>query len=152
GGDVSVEVPYAERRDEIGALSGAMQAFKDSLIDGERLRSEQRESETRATATRKSEMQRLADEFQTTVGKIVDAVSSASGALEGAAGTLTRTAEETQTLSGSVASASEEASSNVQSVASAAEEMSASVNEIAQRVQDSSKIAAEAVRQAAKTD
>jgi methyl-accepting chemotaxis protein len=152
GGDVTVEVPYAERKDEIGGLAGAMQAFKDSLIDADRLRGEQRETETRAASQRASEMQRLANEFQTTVGNIVEAVSAKSGELEIAAGTLTRTAESTQSLSGSAAAASEEASSNVQSVASAAEEMSASVNEIAQRVQESSNIAAEAVSQAQKTD
>jgi methyl-accepting chemotaxis protein len=152
GGDVTVDVPYAARKDEIGALAGAMQAFKDSLIDADRLRAEQREIETRAASLRAGEMQRLANEFQTTVGNIVDAVSAKSGELESAAGMLSRTAESTQSLSGSAASASQEASSNVQSVASAAEEMSASVDEIAQRVQESSNIAAEAVRQAQKTD
>jgi methyl-accepting chemotaxis protein len=151
-GDTSVEVRYADRHDEIGALAGAMQAFKDSLTEAERLRAEQRETEARAANLRKSEMKRLADDFQTKVGNIVNAVSTASGELEHAAGTLTRTAESTQRLSGAVASASEEASSNVQTVASAAEEMTASVNEIAQRVQESSKIASEAVAQAEKTD
>jgi methyl-accepting chemotaxis protein len=152
GGDTAVEVPFADRKDEIGKLAGAMQAFKDSLADAERLRGEQREIEARGATQRKAEMHRLAEEFQTTVGNIVNAVSTASGELEKAAGTLTRTAESTQQLSGAVASASEEASSNVQAVASAAEEMSASVNEIARRVQESSTIAAEAVRQAEKTD
>src|SRR5262249_17033112 len=128
GGDMSVAVTYAERKDEIGALAGAMQVFKDSLIEAERLRGEQKEAEARAVADRKADMRRLADEFQTTVGNIVNAVSSASGELERAAGTLTRTAEHTQQLSGAVASASEEASTNVQTVASAAEEMTASVN------------------------
>jgi methyl-accepting chemotaxis protein len=152
GGDVSVEVPFAQRKDEIGALAGAMQAFKDSLTEADHLRQSQRETEQRNAETRKAEMNRLADDFQTTVGNIVNAVSTASGELERAAGTLTRTAENTQKLSGAVASASEEASANVQTVASAAEEMTASVNEIAQRVQESSKIAAEAVKQADKTD
>src|SRR5262249_4851047 len=31
GGDVTVAVPFAERKDEIGGLAAAMQAFKDSL-------------------------------------------------------------------------------------------------------------------------
>jgi methyl-accepting chemotaxis protein len=151
-GDVAVEVPYAQRKDEIGALAGAMQAFKSSLIEADRLRHTQRDTEARGTEQRKEEMARLADEFQTTVGNIVNAVSTASGELEKAASTLTRTAENTQKLSGAVAAASEDASNNVQTVASAAEEMTASVNEIAQRVQESSRIASEAVQQAGKTD
>ena len=94
----------------------------------------------------------LADRFESAVGEIVSTVSSASGQLEAAANSLTRTAENTQSLSANVAAASEEASANVQSVASATEEMSSSVSEIARQVQESSDIAKEAVQQAEKTD
>ena len=100
----------------------------------------------------KTKMTELADGFEATVGEIVDTVSSASTELEATAGTLTRTAEVTQELSGAVAAASEEASANVQSVASATEEMTASVNEISRQVHESATIAAEAVKQAQRTD
>jgi methyl-accepting chemotaxis protein len=152
GGDFSAEVSFDDRKDEIGALGNAMRAFKGSMVEAERLRADQKEAETRSASQRKAEMQRLADEFKAAVGNIVDAVSSSSGELEKAAGTLTKNAENTQRLSSIVASASEEASANVQSVAVAAEQMTSSVNEIARQVQDSSKIAIEAVRQAEKTD
>jgi methyl-accepting chemotaxis protein len=152
GGDLSATVSFAGRKDEIGALGSTMQTFKDSMVETGRLRAEQKETELRAGAQRKAEMEKLADEFKVAVGGIVDAVSTASTELEHAAGTLTKTAETTQRLSGVVAAASEEASANVSSVASAAEEMSGSVDEIARQVQVSSKIAAEAVQQAQKTD
>ena len=152
GGDLTAEVAFVDRKDEIGALGGAMQAFKASMVEADRLRGEQKENEGRSAAQRKSDMQKLANEFQAAVGNIVDTVSTASTHLEAAAGTLTKTAETTQQLSGVVASASEEASANVESVASAAEEMTGSVNEIARQVQESSKIAGEAVSQAQKTD
>jgi methyl-accepting chemotaxis protein len=97
-------------------------------------------------------LNKLADSFNTTVGAIVDAVSSASTELEASASTLTTTAETTQQLSSTVAAASEEASTNVQTVAAATEEMTTSVNEIARQVQESSRIANEAVQQAQKTD
>ena len=152
GGDLTAEVSVGARRDEIGALAGAMQTFKASMVEAERLRAEQKQAEIRTAERRKADMQALADEFQAAVGSIVAAVSSASTQLESAAGTLTGTAETTQQLSGIVASASEEASANVQSVASAAEEMTSSVDEIARQVGESSRIAGEAVRQAEKTD
>jgi methyl-accepting chemotaxis protein len=152
GGDLTATVSFAGRKDEIGALGSTMQIFKDSMIESDRLRAEQKEIELRGAAQRKAEMEELADQFQSAVGNIVDAVSTASTELEHAAGTLTKTAENTQKLSGVVAAASEEASANVNSVASAAEEMSGSVDEIARQVQVSSKIAAEAVQQAEKTD
>jgi methyl-accepting chemotaxis protein len=152
GGDMSAEVSFGERRDEIGALGNATLAFKSSMVEANRLRVEQQESEGKAAAQRKDEMRKLADEFQAAVGGIVGAVSGASGELEAAARTLTKTADTTQQLAGMVTAASEEASANVQSVASAAEEMSGSVTEIGRQVQESSRIAAEAVSQAQKTD
>jgi methyl-accepting chemotaxis protein len=151
-GDLSAQASFAGRKDEIGALGGAMQVFKDNLMETNRLRDQQKDTEQHAAAQRKADMQRLANEFETAVGNIVDTVSSASTELENAAGTLTKTAETTQRLSGVVASASEDASQNVRSVASAAEEMAASVSEIARQVHESSAIAGEAVKQAEKTD
>ncbi len=97
-------------------------------------------------------MLRLADEFETAVGRIVDTVSASACELETAAATLTRTATTTQQLSMTVANASAEASGNVQAVAAAAEELTASVDEIGRQVQASRNIADEAVRQAQATD
>jgi methyl-accepting chemotaxis protein len=150
--DLAVEVPGADRSDEIGRMANAVLVFKDNMIEAERLRSEQAENEKRAAAQRKAEMHKLADAFQAAVGNIVETVSSASKQLESTATTLTQTAETTQQLSTTVAAASEEASDNVNSVASASEELAGSVNEIARQVQESSKIALEAVQQAQKTD
>jgi methyl-accepting chemotaxis protein len=152
GGDLSAEISVGARRDEIGALGNAAQAFRQSMIEAEQLRTDQKESDTRAAAQRKEAMRALADEFQASVGKIVGAVSGSSSELESAARTLTKTADTTQQLAGMVTAASDEASANVQSVASAAEEMSGSVNEIGRQVQESSRIAVEAVNQAQKTD
>ena len=151
-GDTTVAVPGTARKDELGEMAGAVQVFKDNMIEADRLRAEQAESEKRAAAQRKADMHKLADEFQAAVGGIVETVSSASTELEAAAGTLTKTAEVTQQLSGAVAAASEQASANVQSVASATEEMTSSVNEISRQVQESSRIAGEAVKQAQQTD
>jgi methyl-accepting chemotaxis protein len=151
-GNKAVEIPYATRYDEVGDNARAAKTFKDNLIRIEKMEAAQKEAETRTAAERKADMQKLANEFQAAVGNIINTVSTASTQLESAAGTLTRTAESTQQLSGMVASASEEASASVQSVASASEEMTTSVNEIARQVSESSKIAAEAVKQAQQTD
>jgi methyl-accepting chemotaxis protein len=152
GGDMTADIALGDRKDEIGALGSATQAFKSSMVEADRLRSEQKEIETRSAAQRKQDMASLANEFQAAVGKVVGAVSGASVELESAARSLTKTAESTQQLAGMVTVASEEASTNVQSVASATEEMTGSVGEIARQVQESSRIASEAVAQAQKTD
>ncbi len=152
-GNFDVVIPGRGRQDEIGDMVAAVDAFKDKAIEKAQLEAEQKQGEDeRAAAERRVAMIGLADRFESAVGEIVNTVSSASGELEAAANSLTRTAENTQSLSATVAATSEQASANVQSVASATEEMSASVSEIARQVQESSNIAADAVRQAEKTD
>jgi methyl-accepting chemotaxis protein len=150
-GDLATEIATGGS-DEIADMAEALQVFKDNMLESNRLRAERSETEKRARAQRKTEMRKLADEFEAAVGEIVQTVSSASTELESSATSLTKTAEETQQLSGMVEAASEEASSNVRSVAAATEEMTASIAEISRQVQESNRIAAEAVNQAEVTD
>ncbi|MBR0752946.1 HAMP domain-containing protein [Bradyrhizobium jicamae] len=151
-GDMSTAIPGTGRADEVGEMAEAVQVFKDNMIETDRLRAEQAQSEARAVATRKADMNQLAGRFEDAVGEIIETLSSSSTELEAAARTLSRTAESTQERSGMVAAASEEASTNVQSVASATEEMSSSVTEISRQVQDAARIAGAAVDQAQKTN
>jgi methyl-accepting chemotaxis protein len=151
-GDRSIAVPFLTQHDEVGSMAQAIQVFKANADEMEQLRGERLEAQGNAATARSTEMHRLAEEFETAVGHIIEAVSSSATELEAAAGTLTDTAETTQQLAGAVASASDVASSNVQSVASATEEMACSITEINRQAEDSNKIAAEAVRQAEMTD
>ncbi|NVO14114.1 MAG: HAMP domain-containing protein [Rhodoplanes sp.] len=153
GGNFDVVLAGVGRKDEIGQIAGAVEVFKVKAAEKARLEAaEKAQADQRAAADRKTAMHKLADDFESAVGEIIETVSSASTELEAAAGTLTRTAETTQQLSTTVASASEQASANVQSVASATNEMTSSVNEISRQVQESTRIAGEAVKQAEKTD
>lgn len=150
-GDLSVEVPYLKRGDEIGALAGAMGVFRDNLRETERLRAEQIEREQRAGEERRAAILDLADRFDHTVGGIVEILASAAEELQAAARSLAGIAEDTSNRSSAAAAASEQASANVASVASATEEMSSSVAEIARQVSKSSEMAARAVEEAQHT-
>ena len=152
-GNFDVVLPGLGRKDELGEMAGAVEEFKmQAVAKAERDAATQEAQSKASSAARRAELIRFADEFETAVGAIVSNVSASAVQLEAAAGTLTRTAETTQSLSSQVAGASEEASSNMQSVASATEELSASVDEIGRRVKESSQIAGAAVRQAEQTD
>jgi methyl-accepting chemotaxis protein len=151
-GDLSVETPESRRGDEIGEIMLALVAFKATGLEVERMRADRSAADQRAAEQRKIDMSRLADGFESAVGRIVETVSSASTQLESSAGTLSSTAERAQQLATTVASASGEASTNVQSVASATEEMASSVSEISRQVQQSARMANEAVEQARSTN
>jgi len=153
GGNFDVVLPGLGRKDELGEMAGAVEEFKvQAVAKAERDAAAQDAQNRASSAARRTELIRFADEFEAAVGAIVSNVSASAVQLEQAAGTLTRTAETTQSLSGQVAGASEEASSNMQSVATATEELSASVDEIGRRVRDSNRIAEDAVLQAQQTD
>jgi methyl-accepting chemotaxis protein len=152
-GDLDAAVVGDDRGDEIGAIARAVAAFR------ERLKASAKEEAQRAAASkeaaeaeRRKMLHRLADDFQTAVGKIVEMVSSASHQLETSAGTLANTAETTQQLSSMVASSSDVTSANVQSVAAASEELASTVTEIGRQVHESSLIAGTAVQQAEMTN
>jgi methyl-accepting chemotaxis protein len=146
-----VTIPTIDRADEIGAMAGSLQVFKEALI-AKKAADEAAAVEADAKIQRGQRVDKITRDFEAMVGEIVDIVSSASTELESFAGTLTATAERSEQLTTMVAEASEEASTNVQSVASATEEMASSVNEISRQVQDSARIANEAVEQAQKTN
>jgi methyl-accepting chemotaxis protein len=153
GGNFEVVLPGLGRKDELGEMADAVEEFKlQAVAKAERDAATQEAQNKESSAARRTELIRFADEFETAVGAIVSNVSASAVQLESAAGTLTRTAESTQSLSSKVAGSSDEASSNMQSVASATEELSASVDEIGKRVRESSRIAEAAVVQAQQTD
>jgi methyl-accepting chemotaxis protein len=152
-GNFDVVLPGLGRKDELGEMAGAVEAFKLQAIAKAERDAAAHEAERRASSeARRAELIRFADDFETAVGAIVSNVSASAAQLEAAAGTLTRTAEITEDLSGQVAGASEQASKNMQAVAAATEELSQSVDEIGRRVRESNRIAEGAVKQAGETD
>jgi methyl-accepting chemotaxis protein len=152
GGDLAVEVPHLDRRDEIGALAKTMAVFKASMTEAENLRRREAETEHATQERRRAEMNALADRFDRTVGAIVAMVATTATELQTAAQTLSAAAEQTSQQSAAAADASEEASANVASVASATEELSSSVGEIARQVGQSADIAGKAVHEAQQTN
>ncbi len=152
-GNFQVVLPGLGRGDEVGDMAQAVETFK---VKAEQKAREEAEAKIQqdqiAAKQRKADMIKLADQFESAVGEIVETVSSASTELEASASTLTATAERAQEITTMVAAASEEASTNVQSVASATEEMASSVNEISRQVQESARMAGEAVEQARTTN
>jgi methyl-accepting chemotaxis protein len=151
GGNTATEVSGQERGDEIGEVAAAIQVLKEKMIEAERMKADQIAAELRAAEQRRSDMVRVADDFESAVGQIVETVSMASRELETSAGALAATAERAQELSNSVAGSSEVASTNVQSVAAATEQLSSSVSEIGRQIQETARIAREAVGQARAT-
>ena len=150
-GNLDAEVPALDKTDEIGDMAKAVQVFKDNAIRVKQMEGEAKEQEQRAEEEKRAMMHSMADDFEASVGGVVESVSSASTELESSATSMTATADKTNQQAATVAAAAEQAATNVQTVAAAAEELSSSIREISRQVSESSRIASEAVKEAAKS-
>ncbi len=150
-GDAGAEVPYGARRDEIGAMSATVQVFRQNLLHARALEAETALARAGAEAQRRQATRDLAEGFESAIGGIVGAVTSAATQLQATAQSLTATATQTAGQSTSAAAAAEEASSNVTTVAAAAEELGSSVSEIGRQVGSSADLAQAAVQEAGAT-
>ena len=144
-------VPGQERRDELGAMAKAVEVFRASMIEADRLAASET-SEREGRERRAAMLDRLVRQFESEIGALVGEVDQASHALKTTAQGLSASAEQTTRQSTAVAAAAEQATVNVKTVASAAEELSSSIAEIGARVGDSSTMIAKAVEQARTTD
>jgi len=149
--DLAVNIPGAGRGDEIGAMSKAVQVFKDSMLRNDATAVEQQAARSLQDA-RTARVETLVRNFEEKVGRLVAQLSSASGEMTTTAASMSATASQTNQQASTVAAAAEEASAGVQTVAAAAEELTSSISEISRQVAQSAKIADKAVTDAKRTD
>lgn len=97
-------------------------------------------------------LERLASQFEHSVGGVVDGVSKAALQLTDASESLRLGAKDTADKVAAVSDSSGETAANVQAVASATEEMASSVAEIARQVASSTDASAKAVDRAHETN
>ncbi|MCJ2118078.1 methyl-accepting chemotaxis protein [Methylobacterium sp. J-001] len=150
-GDTRTEIPAVGRRDEVGAMAGAVQIFKETMIQTRRLEEETAQARLEAEEQRKTGMRQMADSFEAAVGGIIGQVSASATELQATAQTMNATAAQTASQSTTVAAAAEEAVANVNTVAAAAEELGSSVQEIGRQVDGSAQLARLAVSEADQT-
>jgi len=151
GGALETETPYAGRRDELGAIAAAVQVFKETAVEAQRLTGE-RERQRDASEQRARRRAELAQVFDAKVTGVLQAVADAAGKMHAAATSMAATAEETSRQSSAASAASSQATTNVNTVAAATEELASSVNEIGRQVALSTKVAQQAVTEASDTN
>ncbi|SFN00128.1 methyl-accepting chemotaxis protein [Pleomorphomonas diazotrophica] len=146
------EVPQGtERKDEIGAMARALAVFRDSGIEAERLRAQQRDTEAARERDRQALLAELASDFEGTMGGVVEAVGKAAAQMNQGASSLQTATERTASTARSVSASSQVMSQNVQEVSAAAGQISSSIEDISRQVESAKGIAEEAGTQATQT-
>lgn len=148
--DYAVDVPATERADELGTMARSVMVFKDSMIEGDRLKGEQEAAQSKRLE-RAGRIEAAITEFETASQDALGGVLGAAQTMHSSSDVLSSMAQEASAQSQVVANASEEASTSVQTVAGAAEELTASIAEIGQQVSHSAQMSRDAVGAAQET-
>jgi len=146
-GEMTVDIPGADRNNEIGDMAKSVEVFKDSMVAGRKLDVEAKAVQ-KGQLDRSHKMEEAIHDFDKMITEIVATEGAASARLKTTAQALSTNASETTSQANAAEGASSEATQNVQTVASAAEELTASIQEISGQAMESSKTVREAVAQA----
>lgn len=147
-GQTTLAVPFQGLRNEFGSMAAAIAIFRSNAIEKQALQEQQAEADQRRVTEKRAAIHKLADEFEASVGEVVQSVSSAASEMQGTAESMSAIAEETSRQATTVASAGEQASANVETVALAAEELGTSIAEIGRQMTIQTKAADDAVASA----
>ena len=117
-----------------------------------RATAERGQAEQQARLERDAAMRRLATEFESKVGHIVEAVAVAAREMQGMSSSMSNSSGDAARQTAAAAAASTQASLNVGTVASAAEQLTASISEIAQQATRSAAVTGKAADEARRTN
>ena len=151
GGDLSVETGYVQRQDEIGALAGALETFKQQAKDKLAIEAQERQR-NETTIARQRAIESYVSEFEGLVRESLEQLGRASTDMQATSSGLTNVSRQTNARAEVAEKASNDASMSVQTVASAAEELNASIADISKQASHAAGIASRAVEQARMTD
>ena len=147
-GDNSVEVPGADRHDEIGAMAAAVQVFKRNAVEVEQYRLSQESARRQAEHARAAAAKDMADIFERTVSIRVNEVKAATEKIAEVAASMANRSEQSGGRSVAVGDAAEVTSERAAVAADATRQLARIVKEISEHVAESGGVAHRAVEEA----
>ncbi|NKD85193.1 HAMP domain-containing protein [Haematospirillum jordaniae] len=141
GGNLSVDIPAVGWKNAIGQMAAALVVFRDNALEVKRLNAMAESNRVRTDSERRAMMEKLAEEFQTTAGAMVETmvsmISQIGDQIRSVANDAKMVLERADASSRSAGSASH----NVEAVAAATEELTASIGAISEQVERSAGLA-----------
>ncbi len=143
-GELGNQIPYRDKRDEIGQMSQTLDFFQNKLRQARELEQVERDSQA-AQERRRQAMEAAIERFTGNIGRVISALSRASSDQNKTARAMTEIADDTGKQVSAVTAASQEAFSSVEDVAMAAEGMTRTFEEISASVDQAASAAKLAV-------
>jgi methyl-accepting chemotaxis protein len=151
GGDLTTEIPAADRKDEVGQMAQAMVVFKSNAEEARNLQAAT-EKEQALKARRQAAMDRYTQDFGTSAASVMASLARSAETMRATAAEMSDAAHRTRDSAARAAEGATTSATNLGAVSAAAEQMSSSINEISQQVGRASAAANEAVERAGVTD
>jgi len=140
-GDTTIELAGEGQTDEIGNMASAVVVFRENLIEAGRLREAQVKSEEQAEIDKKTAMNNLADNFESSVSEMVETVASSAGSMQESAHELADSARESGERASDAAQASKDSAKDIETVAVATEKLRSSIEDVSQQIASSASAA-----------
>lgn len=151
-GNLDVNVPATERKDELGHMAGAVLIFKEGAIENKNLHEEKIRLDEQTRHQRHETMMKMADELESRVVGSMKEIAAILIQLEEMSSQMSQAADTTSTKSQAVCAASEQTTANMEAVSASGSELSASIDEISRQVSQSSELSKAAVVEAQGTN
>ncbi len=145
--DLDAAIPGLGRSDEVGAMAGAVQVFKESMIRERQHESQSEALRAAAERERSAAIARMAEAIETSASQSVASVAEEIGRMTAESERMSASTGAVTRNAGSVAAAAQQALANAETVSAASAQLAASITEIAARVGE----AAETTRAAVET-
>lgn len=171
--DLTSDIPYTDRTDEMGDMGQALAYFRDEMKRSEQLTSEreaeqktqmaraealaeeerqQREREAEEAQRRDAEaakLEVLVADFDKAISGAIQQLDDDAQQMKSTAGGMVVVADDTRNQASSVSTAAGDMQSNIATMASAIEEFAASIREVSSQIQSAGKMSSHAVSVAA---
>ena len=151
GGDLAVEVPATDRRDEVGQMAQALLVFRQNAQEARALQEAADQAQVQKER-RQAAMDRHTQDFGTSAAGVMANLARSAETMRAIAGEMSAAAHRARDSATRTAEGATVSAQNLASVAAAAEQMSASIREISQQVARATHAAHAAVERAAATD
>jgi methyl-accepting chemotaxis protein len=149
--DLDVRVPGVGRRDEVGAMAGAMQTFVEMALERRRLEEEQKRT-FREQQHRQDEIDQMIGMFGRSMDGMLKQMEGASSGMAATSEEMLSSARTNMQRAERVQSSTQRVHDNANAVAAAAEQLRSSVDEIARQINTASLMSREVAASAAASE
>jgi len=150
-GDLTTAIPDTTRRDDIGAMAGALEGFRQQGLD--KIRIEAEAAADRAEKDRRqAETLSMTHDFASSVGGVLGTLTTAAVRMRETAQVMSATAQRTQMRASDVEASAHESVRTLATIATSADQILTGVEDLTQRAATATTTVADAVREVRQAD